>query len=82
MLCNLTRDPWYCDTAAAELRHYAAAGAPDMGYHCYEIVLAFAAVRDSGLKGPAAGLRADGLKNFTEKVMTGCGSSSRGRARH
>ena len=50
VLCNVTRDPWYCAYAAANIKAYALAGAPDLGYHCYEIALAFAAVRDSGLK--------------------------------
>ena len=50
MLCNVTRDRWYCAYAAANIKAYALAGAPDLGYHCYEIALAFAAVRDSGLK--------------------------------
>eukprot|EP01046_Picozoa_sp_COSAG06_P103585 COSAG06_NODE_49762_length_323_cov_0.696429_1_plen_68_part_10 len=48
---------------------------PATGYHCYEIVLAFASVRDgTGMKN--AGLSVEGLHNFTEKVLTGCGSDA------
>ena len=45
----------------------ALAGAPSVGYHCYEVVLAFASVRDSGMKD--AGLSAEGLTNFTGKFL-------------
>ena len=63
VLCNLTHDAYYCETAAQELQHYALAGAPAVGYHCYEIVLAFASVRD-GTGMQDAGLGAEGLQNF------------------
>ncbi len=75
LLCNVTHDPFYCETAAEELRYYALAGAPATGYHCYEIVLAFASVRD-GTGKTDAGLSAEGLANFTEKVLIGCGSAA------
>lgn len=75
VLCNLTHDTYYCETAAKELQHYALAGAPATGYHCYEIVLAFASVRD-GTGMHDAGLGAELLHNFTQKVFAGCGSAA------
>ena len=77
VLCNLTHDPYYCETAAQELKHYAgsAVGSDGGGYHCYENVLAFASVRD-GTGTKDAGLGAEGLANFTQTVLKGCGSQS------
>jgi hypothetical protein len=75
VLCNLTRDAYFCEAAMLELHHYARSGAPSTGYHCYEIVLAFASVRD-GTGKKDAGMAADLLHNFTQKVYLGCRSAA------
>ena len=71
---NITHDEWYCNYAADNLAAYAMGGVSG-GYHCYEIVLAFAAVRDgTGLKD--AGLNATALAKFKQLVIAGCGSQA------
>ena len=79
VLCNITRDPWYCDFAAASLAAYAMGGVSG-GYHCYEDVLAFASVAaGTGLKD--AGLNATALAKFKQLVVQGCGSQARHSAK-
>ena len=74
VLCNITREQWYCDYAAANLAAYAMGGAQG-GYHCYEPVLAYQAVVDgTGLKD--AGLNATALAKFKALVVAGCGSQA------
>ena len=74
MLCNITRDPWYCDYAKDNLAAYAMGGVSG-GYHCYEVVLSYAAVVEgTGLA--TAGLNATALANFKRLVIEGCGSQA------
>lgn len=74
VLCNVTRDPWYCDTAITELQHYAM-GTTNGGYHTYEIILAYASVL-AGTEGKKQILNATLLAAFKQLVIAGAGSQA------